>query len=82
VEVNRTLVSFCVVRRGDDEITLTRVVVRLIHTYHAAPLPRCAVTSRSRVQNMDGARQGHGMVRMNETRPHCVNQTGKTNINS
>ena len=27
---------------------------------------------------MVGAWHGHGMASMNQTRPHCVNQTGKT----
>ena len=78
VEVNRTLVSFCVVRRSDEEITLTRAVIRFIHTYHAGHLPCCAVGLRSCIQNMDWALQGHGMVCMNETRPHCVNKMRKT----
>jgi len=51
----------------------------LIHTSHAAPLPCCAVALRSRFQNgMVGARHGHGMVFVNQTRSHCVNQMGKT----
>jgi len=51
----------------------------LIHTYHVAPLPYCAVALRSRFQNgMVGARQGRDMVCVNQTRPHCVNQIGKT----
>jgi len=46
---------------------------------HAASLPCCAVALRSRFQNgVVGARQGRGMVCVNETRPHCVNQMGKT----
>ena len=27
---------------------------------------------------MVGARHGHGMASVNQTRPHCVNQMGKT----
>ena len=27
---------------------------------------------------MDRARHGHGMASVNQTRPHCVNQMGKT----
>jgi len=50
----------------------------LIHTYHAAPLPCCVLALRSRFQNgMVGARHGHGMVCVDQTRPHCVNHMGK-----
>jgi hypothetical protein len=46
---------------------------------HAAPMPRCAVVLRSRFQNgMFVAREGRGMERVNQTRPHCVNQMGMT----
>ena len=46
---------------------------------HAALLPCCVVSLRTRFQNgMVGARQGHGMVCVNQTRSHCVNQMGKT----
>jgi hypothetical protein len=35
------------------------LVLRLIHTHHAVPLPCCAVALRSRFQNgIDGLRQG------------------------
>jgi hypothetical protein len=30
-------------------------------------------------QSMAWARHGHGMTSVNQTRPHCVNQMGKTN---
>jgi hypothetical protein len=51
----------------------------LIHTYHAVPMPRCAVAVRCRFQNgMVVAWQGNGMACMNQTRPHCVNQMGET----
>ena len=51
----------------------------LIHTYHAAPLPCCALALKSRFQNgMVWARHGHCMVLVNQTRPLCVNQIGKT----
>jgi len=55
-------------------------ILRLIHTYHAAPpLPCSAVALASLFQNgMVGARQGHGMICANQTWPHCVNQMGKT----
>jgi len=54
------------VRRADNRATL-----RLIHIYHAVPLPCCAVTLGSRFQkSMVGVRQGHGKA--------CVNQIGKT----
>jgi len=36
--------------------------------------PCCAVVLRRRVW----ARHGHGMASVNQTRPHCVNQIGKT----
>ena len=51
----------------------------LIHTYYAVPLPCCAVALRSRYQNGTvGAPQGRGVVCVNQTRLHCVNQMGKT----
>jgi hypothetical protein len=51
----------------------------LIHTCRATPMPRCAVTLRSRFQNgMVMAWHGHGMACVNQTWPHCVNQMGKT----
>ena len=41
--------------------------------------PCRAVALKSRFQNgMVGARHGHGMASVNQTRPHCVNQMGKT----
>ena len=48
---------------------------------HAAPLQCCAVALRSRFQNgMVRARQGFGMgmACVNKTRPHSVNQVGRT----
>jgi hypothetical protein len=50
---------------------------------HAVPLPSpCrdpATALRGRVQKaIFVAWQGNGMVCVNQTRPHCVNQTGKT----
>jgi hypothetical protein len=55
----------------------------LIHIDHAVPMPSpCrdpAVALRSRFQkNIFVAWQGNGMVCVNQTRPHCVNQMGKT----
>jgi hypothetical protein len=51
----------------------------LNHTLRAMPMPRCAVALRSRFQNgMVVARHGRGMACVNQTRPHCVNQMGKT----
>jgi hypothetical protein len=53
----------------------------LIHTYsyYVIPMPRCSVAFRSRFQNgMVVAVQGNGMACVNQTRPHCVNQMGKT----
>jgi hypothetical protein len=42
-------------------------------------MPRCAVALRSRFQNgMVVAWQGRGMACVNQTRPHYVNQMGKT----
>jgi hypothetical protein len=50
----------------------------LIHTCHAMPMPRCAVAVRSHFQNgMVVARHGRGVVCLNQTRPHYVNQMGK-----
>jgi hypothetical protein len=46
---------------------------------HAALMPCCAVALRGRFQNgMVVAWQGNGMARVNQTRPHCVDQMGKT----
>jgi hypothetical protein len=46
---------------------------------HAAPMPRCALALRRRFQNgMVVAWHGRGMACVNQTRPHCVNQMGKT----
>jgi hypothetical protein len=46
---------------------------------HVMPMPRCAVALRSRFQNgMVMAWHGRDMVCVNQTRPHCVNQMGKT----
>jgi hypothetical protein len=46
---------------------------------HAAPMPRCAVALRSRFKNgMVVAWHGRGMACVKQTRPHCVNQMGKT----
>jgi hypothetical protein len=51
----------------------------LIHTCHAAPMPRCAVALRSRCQNGTVVtKHGRGMTCVNQTRPHCVNQMVKT----
>jgi hypothetical protein len=42
-------------------------------------LPCCAVALRNLFQNcMDGARHGHGMACVNQTRSHCENQMRKT----
>jgi hypothetical protein len=55
----------------------------LIHTYHAVPMllpshdPPMAL--RGRFQNAIFLTwQGNGMVCLNQTRPYCVNQMGKT----
>jgi hypothetical protein len=46
----------------------------LIHTYHAVTLPRpCNGLERSLSE-----RHIRGMACVNQTRPHCVNQMGKT----
>ena len=66
----------------------------LIHTCHAMPMPcsdhavllkategrrETAVLSYGLENNgMVGAWHGHGMESVNQTRPHCVNQMGKT----
>jgi hypothetical protein len=66
----------------------------LVHTYHAlsmllpfrhpvATLPRpCHGLERSlskrHIRGMAGERHGNGMVCVNQTRPPCVNQMGKT----
>jgi hypothetical protein len=55
----------------------------LIHTYHAVPMSfpcrDSAVALRGRFQNgIFVAWRGNGMACVNQTRPHCVNQMGKT----
>jgi hypothetical protein len=55
----------------------------VIHTYHAVPLPRpCRGLERSlserHIRGMAGERHENSMVCVNQTRPHCVNQMGKT----
>jgi hypothetical protein len=46
---------------------------------HAMPMPRCAVDLRSCFQNgMVVAWHGRGMGCVNQTRPHCVSEMGKT----
>jgi hypothetical protein len=51
----------------------------LIHICLATPMPRCAVALWSRFQNdMIVAWHVHGMACVNQTRPRCVNQMGKT----
>jgi hypothetical protein len=51
----------------------------LIHIYHAVPMLRYALALRDRFQNgMVVAWQGIGMACVNRTRPHFVNQMGKT----
>jgi hypothetical protein len=45
----------------------------------AAPMPRCAVALRSRLQNyMVVVWHGRGMACVNQTRPHSVYHLGKT----
>jgi hypothetical protein len=51
----------------------------LIHTCRDMPMPLCAVVLRSRFQNeIVVAWYGRGMVYVNQTRPLCVNQMGRT----
>jgi hypothetical protein len=54
----------------------------LIHTYQAVPMPRCAVAlrwlSERHIRGLAEERHGNGMACVNHTRPHCVNQMGKT----
>jgi hypothetical protein len=46
---------------------------------HAAHMPRCAVALRRLFPNgMVVAWHGRGMACMNQTRPYCVNQMGRT----
>jgi hypothetical protein len=48
----------------------------LIHTHHAVPLPRpCRGLERWLSE-----RHGNGMAYVNQIRPHCVNQMGKTHF--
>jgi hypothetical protein len=63
--------------------TILSIPLRPIHTYHAVPMPfPCsdpALALRGCFQNgIFVAWQGNGMVCVNQTRPHCVNQMGKT----
>jgi hypothetical protein len=46
---------------------------------HTASMPRCAVALRSRFKNgVVVAWHGRGIACVNQTRPRCVNQMGKT----
>jgi hypothetical protein len=55
----------------------------LIHTYYAVPMlfpcrhPATALRGRFQ-KGIFVARQGNGTVYVNQTRPYCVNQMGKT----
>jgi hypothetical protein len=76
-----TFVELCVVagrsrtRAGCPHAVSGRPI--LIH--NAMPMPRCAVALESRFQNdMVVAWHGRGMVCVNQKRPHCANQMGKT----
>jgi hypothetical protein len=58
-----------------------RVVARRSRTRAGSPQaasrrPCCAVALRRMARTW--ARHGHGMANVNQTRPHCVNQMGKT----
>jgi hypothetical protein len=55
----------------------------LIYTWHAMPMPHCSVALRRSLLERHGhamtrARHGIGIASVNQTRPHCVNQMGKT----
>jgi hypothetical protein len=55
----------------------------LIHTYNAVPMPRLcrgleSSLSERHICGMAGERHGNGLTCVNQTRPHCVNQIGKT----
>jgi hypothetical protein len=51
----------------------------LIHACHAMAMPRCALALRGRFQKgMIMAWHGPSKACVNQTRPHCVNQMGKT----
>jgi hypothetical protein len=64
-------------RAGRSHIVSGRQM--LIHTCHAMPCQCRAVALRSRFQNgMVVAWNGRGMACVNQTRPHCVYQMGKT----
>jgi len=87
-----TFVELCVIagrsrkRAGRPQGVSRRPM--LIHTCHAMPCPCCAPALLCRAlekslserhgRSTAGARHGHGMVCVNQTRPHCVNQMGKT----
>jgi hypothetical protein len=71
---------------------VSRRPMLLLDSHNAIPFPRCshAVTlprpcheravslSERRIRGMAGERHGNGTVYVNQTRPHCVNQMGKT----
>jgi hypothetical protein len=55
----------------------------LIHIYHAVTLPQTSrglerSFSERHIRGMAAERHGNDMVCVNQTRPHCVNQMGKT----
>jgi hypothetical protein len=71
---------------------LSRWLMLLSDSHNTMPFPRCshAVTlprpchesvislSERHIRGMAGYRQGNGMVCLNQTRPHCINQIEKT----
>ena len=67
-------------RKKPTEVDRPQTVQR--HTI-PCPLPCCAVALTSRLQSgIIEARQGHGPPCANQTRSHCVIQTGKTRFQS
>jgi hypothetical protein len=81
----------CRVAKGLECLSHLIYTVRpyLIHTYHAMPMPCSdyAVLLKATARpSLDGRampwpceeRHGHGMASVKQTRPHCVNQMGKT----
>jgi hypothetical protein len=61
-----------------------RVVAGRSRTRAGSPKGSTAVLCRGlekngKVRALAWARHGHGMASVNQTRPHCVKQTGKTN---
>ena len=66
----------CRAANGTESHLIYTVRTFLIHTYHPAPMKCCAVALRR--TEFVRTWHGRGMASVNQTRPQCINQMGKT----